>query len=89
MRKILLIFLLIPLLHHSQQYGNEWINYSQQYFKFPIYKTGIHRLEYNTIKITLFQSGADISTITTNEFQVFGKEKEVAIHIEDEDGNGF
>ncbi|MBG15061.1 MAG: hypothetical protein CL853_01770 [Crocinitomicaceae bacterium] len=89
MRKILLIFLLIPLLHHSQQYGNEWINYSQQYFKFPIYKTGIHRLEYNTIKITLFQSGVDISTITTNEFQVFGKEKEVAIHIEDEDGNGF
>ena len=72
----------------AQQYGNEWIDFSQRYFKIPIYKTGIHRLEYNTIKVTLFQSGVDISTIGSNEFQIFGREKEVAIYVEDGNNDG-
>ena len=83
MRKAFLIFLFAPFLIGAQQYGNEWINFSQQYFKIPIYKTGIHRLEYSTIKISFFQAGIDISDIGTNEFQVFGREKEVALFIED------
>ena len=89
MRKAFLIFLFAPFLIGAQQYGNEWINFSQQYFKIPIYKTGIHRLEYSTIKISFFQAGIDISDIGINEFQVFGREKEVALFIEDEDNNGF
>ena len=89
MRKAFLIFLFAPFLIGAQQYGNEWINFSQQYFKIPVYKTGIHRLEYSTIKISFFQAGIDISDIGINEFQVFGREKEVALFIEDEDNNGF
>ena len=89
MRKAFLIFLFTPFLIGAQQYGNEWINFSQQYFKIPVYKTGIHRLEYSTIKISFFQAGIDISDIGINEFQVFGREKEVALFIEDEDNNGF
>ena len=89
MRKAFLIFLFAPFLIGAQQYGNEWINFSQQYFKIPVYKTGIHRLEYSTIKISFFQAGIDISDIGINEFQVLGTEKEVANFIEDEDNNGF
>jgi len=76
LKKLLsILFILISICSFSQQNGNEWINFSQQYFKIPIYKTGIHRLDYLTIKTTLFNLGINVSTIPTSEFQVFGREK--------------
>ena len=84
MKKLLsILFILISISSLSQQNGNEWINFSQQYFKIPIYKTGIHRLDYLTIKTTLFNLGINVSTIPTSEFQVFGREKEIPLFIED------
>ncbi|MDG2369570.1 MAG: hypothetical protein P8M12_02925, partial [Flavobacteriales bacterium] len=84
MKKLLsILFILISICSFSQQNGNEWINFSQRYFKIPIYKTGIHRLDYLTIKTTLFNLGINVSTIPTSEFQVFGREKEIPLFIED------
>ena len=84
MKKFLIILFLIPsFFSFSQQNGNEWIDFSQQYFKIPIYKTGIHRLDYLTIKTTLFNVGINVSSIPANDFQIFGREKEIPLYVED------
>ena len=73
---------------YSQQFGNEWIDYSKQYFKMPISDTGIHRLDYITIRDALFGIGVQVTSIPTSQFQIFGREKEVPLYIED-GGDGF
>ena len=89
MKKNLTIFLLINnLFLFGQQYGNEWINYSQAYFHFPINQTGIHRIDYSSIKTALFSIGTNIANIPSADFQVFGREKEVPLYVED-GGDGF
>ena len=73
---------------YSQQFGNEWIDYSKQYFKMPISDTGIHRLDYITIRTALFGIGVQVTSIPTSQFQIFGREKEIPLYIED-GGDGF
>ena len=77
------------LSNFSQSLGNEWINYNQQYFHFPIVETGIYRLDFETISNHLINSGVSISNIPHNNFQVFGKEKEVSLLVKDNNNNGF
>ena len=85
----LFFFLLFHLSNFSQSFGNEWINYNQQYFHFPIVQTGIHRLDFKTINNHLINLGVNINNIPHNNFQVFGKEKEVSLIIKDNNNNGF
>ena len=90
-RKIIL-FVLFFAFHFnffSQGFGNEWINFSQQYFHFPISNSGIHRIEYNVLNNYLSNLGIDISNIPHDQFQIFGREKEVSILIKDQNNNGF
>mgnify|MGYP001272360099 FL=1 len=91
--KIKITFLFFFLGFHqsifSQSLGNEWINYNQQYFHFPIVETGIYRLNYETINNHLISLGININNISHNNFQVFGKEKEVSLLIKDNNNNGF
>lgn len=69
--------------YYSQNYGNEWINYNQKYYNFKIVNSGIQRIYYNTINNALSTTGDNISTINTANFQVFGREKEIPLFIED------
>lgn len=85
--------LLISMFGWGQTYGNEWINYSQKYYAFKVYpnnlpanfgdphdkETGIYILDYTT----LVNAGIPVSTINTANFQIFGREQEVALHIVD------
>ena len=78
---------------YAQTYGNEWINYNQQYYSFKVYpgsmplyfgdlsnvETGIHKLDYST----LVASGIPVGSFSTENIQIFGREKEVALYIED------
>jgi hypothetical protein len=64
-------------------YGNEWINYAQKYFSFKIHQTGWYRLDYVTIQNGLLAAGDDISTIPSDRFQVFGREKELYLTVSD------
>ncbi|MDA9809440.1 C25 family cysteine peptidase [Flavobacteriales bacterium] len=91
LRKIIFFFLyvLILLNFYSQSLGNEWINFNQKYFHFPISNSGIHRIEFTTLNSYLNNYGIDISTIQHDNFQLFGKEKEVSILVKDYDNNGF
>jgi hypothetical protein len=92
MKKLLLLILFIAQfgssLLHSQNYGNEWINYSQKYFSFKIVQTGWYQMDYTTISNGLSSVGIDISTIPSSQFQLFGREQELSIKVVD-GGDGF
>ena len=80
MRLLTLILLLFNfLLATAQPYGNEWINFSQKYYAFQVYEEGIYRIDYNTINA----AGISVGTISSANFQLFGREKEVAIYVND------
>lgn len=84
MRKLLFVIsLFIASTFVAQQYGNEWINYSQKYYYFPVTNSGIHRLYYQDIASTLSNTGQSISSINSTQFQIFARENEVPINIED------
>lgn len=87
MKKILIVFLLFftSLFASAQQFGNEWINYSQKYFFVKVVNNGVYLIDYNT----LVNAGIPISSINPKNFQMFGKEKELFIHVEGEQDNVF
>ncbi len=64
---------------HAQPYGNEWIDYSQNYYSFKISEEGIYRIDYATMQA----AGIPISTITSTQLQVFGRESEIQIYVND------
>lgn len=85
MKKIYLLCLTLLTLNatYAQTWGNEWIDYGQQYYKFPIVRTGIYRIDYNA----LVTAGIDVQTLDPRNIQVFGRNKQVPIYIEgDSDG---
>jgi hypothetical protein len=92
MKRFLLLLFILSLIFTnkgiSQNYGNEWINYSQKYFSFKIHQTGWYRMDYAAIDAGLSSIGIDVSTIPTSQFQLFGKEQELSIRVED-GGDGF
>ncbi|MFZ5552459.1 MAG: C25 family cysteine peptidase [Bacteroidota bacterium] len=87
MRKIyhILLFSLLTYSGFAQTNGNEWIVYGQKYYYFQVIRSGIHRIDYNT----MVAAGIDVSTINPKNFQVFGREKELYIHVEGEQDNVF
>ena len=69
----------------GQNYGNEWINYSQKHYRISIPQTGIYRINYST----LIASGIPLSTINPKNFQLFIKGEEQYITINGETDNVF
>lgn len=69
----------------AQQFGNEWIQYSQSYYKIKIVNDGVYRLPY----ATLLNAGIPVQTINPNHFQLFRNGKEVAIYVAGEADNSF
>jgi hypothetical protein len=87
MRKFLYTLLLFFLysLTFSQQYGNEWINYSQQYFRIFIYEDGIYRID----SATLASAGINMATLNPRNVQIFGRGQEQYIYIKGESNGHF
>jgi len=83
--KICLLIILFPLFAISQNYGNEWIDYSQKYYKFNVIKDGVYQLSYNT----LISAGIPVDNINPRQFQIFGRGEELYIHVEGESNNVF
>ncbi len=69
----------------SQPYGNEWIDYSQSYYKFPVVQEGVYRISY----LNLASVGFPVSTVDPRNIQVFTAGEEVAIHFEGESDGSF
>jgi hypothetical protein len=78
MKKLILFyFLFVSIRLFSQQYGNEWINYSQNYYKISVVSKGIHRISYTD----LTNAGVPITKIDPLYLQLFFKGQEQYIYI--------
>ena len=60
----------------AQNYGNEWINYNQSYYKFSVFKDGLYRIPISS----LFALGLP-STISGSQLQMFRDGKEVTLFV--------
>ncbi|MBX7051119.1 MAG: hypothetical protein K1X54_03695 [Flavobacteriales bacterium] len=78
-------FILITSLVSHAQAGNEWINYNQQYWKFPIASDGLYQITYND----LLMGGFPVSTVDPRKIQLFGRGFECPLHIEGESDGIF
>jgi len=79
MRKLLTtILMLLFFISAFSQYGNEWINFSQKYCKFPISSEGIYRID----RDYLVSIDNSFSVVNPKTLQVFVKGKEIPIYIE-------
>lgn len=80
------LLFLLPFSSKAQNYpnGNEWIDYNNQYFYFPIVEEGIYRISYNAIQ----SSGVPLQTIQEENLQLFTREREIPILLVDENQDG-
>ncbi len=60
-----LLFLALSFSIKAQVYSNEWINFSNKYYKFQIAQTGFYRIDANA----LTSSGIPLSFINPKNFQ--------------------
>ena len=77
----LFFFLMLLSIANSfgQQYGNEWINYNQQYFKIPIVQTGFYRITQPELQAAGFPTSID-----PRKIQIFKRGVEQAINFQGE-----
>ena len=75
-RPVLLLFAIILAWPLYGQFGNEWIQFNQQYFKIPVAKDGVYRLTYADLQGAGFPSNADYQRI-----QLFHRGVEQSINI--------
>ena len=68
----------------GQPFGNEWINYSRQYWRFNIVAEGLFRID----STALADAGFPVGTVDPRDIQVFAFEEEQAIYVEGE-GDGI
>lgn len=69
----------------SQSIGNEWINYSQKYFRIPVAQNGIYRIDY----ATLTNGGVPLYSFDPRQIQIFCKGVEQYIYIKGENDGVF
>ena len=82
-KKIVHIILFLPFLIIGQT-TNDWINYDQNYFKFPIADDGIYRIGFQE----LVNAGINITILDPENIQIFAKGREIPIYIQgDSDGS--
>ncbi|MBE9469434.1 MAG: hypothetical protein IMY72_14100 [Bacteroidetes bacterium] len=81
-RKVLIFVLLVfaGLNISAQNYGNEWINYSQNYYKIPISKTGI----YSISETELENFGIPTGSFNPQNVQIFHNGQEIPLYIDGE-----
>jgi hypothetical protein len=76
---IITVILFVSFSVFSQKNGNEWINYSQKYYSFKVIQEGVYKMDYDL----LTKSGINLRTIQSENIQLFGREREVPLFIED------
>lgn len=82
---LLIVFFSLGTLLVAQPFNNEWINYSQKYYKIKIAKDGLYRID----SATLVNAGVPLSVINPKNIQLFHKGKEIFPYIFGESDNVF
>lgn len=90
MRRSLQIFIVISCcsllssaISSAQPYWNEWINFSQKYYKIPVDSNGIYRLD----PAILAGAGIPVAAIDARNFQIFFRGQEQFIYVLDNNSN--
>lgn len=80
MRQFFAVFVILAVLTVPAvaQYGHEWIDFSQSYYKIPVAADGLYRLTYTELQ----QAGFPVSSIDPRRIQIFHRGVEQAIHVE-------
>ena len=81
---LLIAVIFISSVSHAQ-YGNEWINPGQTYYKTKVGSNGIYKLTYTT----LLDAGLPITSINPKNIQLFRNGEEQHIFLAGEDDNSF
>ncbi|MCK5823146.1 MAG: hypothetical protein KAG95_04020, partial [Bacteroidales bacterium] len=81
-RKVFIFFLLVftSLNVFTQNYSNEWVNYTQNYYKIPVAKTGIYRIT----ETELENFGVPTGSFNPQNLQIVHNGKETPLYIEGE-----
>ena len=69
----------------GQPYGNEWIDYGAQYWRFNVHEEGIHRID----STALANAGFPVGSVDPRDIQLFAREQQVPIYVEGEDDGVF
>jgi len=59
------------------QFGNEWINYNQRYFRIKVTTDGVHRITHSV----LLNSGVPLNTFSPSNLQLFFRGQEIPIYL--------
>ena len=70
---ILCIIFLNAVALKAQPYGNEWIDYSKTYYKFPVLENRFYRISYATL------NDYGLAGVPCEHFQIWREGKEVPI----------
>lgn len=84
-RNFLVFLLLFSTVKGFSQttYGNDWINFSQTYYKIKISKDGVYRITQKQ----LAQAGMPVNSVDPRNIQIFNKGKEIPLFVTgDNDG---
>lgn len=74
---VILIILFTVSFAHAQPYGNEWINYSNTYYKFKILNKGIYRIS----QTELVNAGISPNNLVGTYFKLFRNGVEVPLYV--------
>jgi hypothetical protein len=81
----LLVLCLLLAVSATAQVGNEWINFSQPYYKIPTVQDGIYRLTYSDLQ----QAGFPVDAVNPKNLQIFHRGVEQAIFVNGEGDGTF
>ena len=62
------------------QYGNEWIQFDQEYYRVPVAEDGLYRITFNDLQ----QAGFPVGSVDPRGVQLFHRGIEQAIYVEGE-----
>jgi hypothetical protein len=79
------ILLFISLKGIAQPNGNEWIDYSKAYYPIKVHQTGLHFVTHAALQ----SAGVPLTGVLPDDFQIFGKQRELLIHVEDHGDGTF
>lgn len=68
---------------HNGNYGNEWINYSQTYFKVKVTQDGFYKIPVAALQ----QAGINVSSINLSGLEIYCRGEAIPIHVEQTNGN--
>ena len=83
--KALIILILVSIFSVFAQNGNEWINFSQKYFYFPVYQAGVYKID----RDFLVSVDNDFANVNPKNIQIFARGKEIPVYISGENDLTF